>query len=933
MAVPYGWHSCATGYGTAMPSVWHCRATGMARLCQPCGKYVRPLFLYMKHPFLLVWLTLIVLCGCTSSGKQKRHVIGLSQCMLDDAWREAMINDMRIEASNYDDVEIIIKDAQNNNETQIQQIRDLIRQKVDVLIISPYQSEPITAVAEEAYRAGIPTIITDRKVNTDQYTSFVGANNYEIGLAAGNYAAHYLPPNAIILEIWGLTQTSPAQERHKGFVDALREREDLSFRKIEGQWLVDTARMELRRLEHPEQIDFVYAHNDMMAIAAREYFMAWDSIRGRDLRIIGVDAVAGAGLEAVEDGRINASFLYPTGGEQVIRTAMRIIQGEPVDKFIPLRTAPVDHQSARTLLLQADQLQKYKQRIEAQRSRIDGLSDRFYFLRNSLGVISLLMIGFIALSIYAFYINRKMRQANRKLISLNAEMKEVTAQKLQFFTNVSHEVRTPLTLILAPLDRLIVSLRESPYASDLGLIQKNANRLLRVINQILDFRKVEGKQEKLAVREIDLVPFVGEIKSYFDSMGSVRAISYTFTSSMKQCTLWIDPDLLEKVLVNLLSNAFKFTPEGGSVRIELTEEGDRVFIRVIDTGSGIQPGNLPHLFDRFYTEDRSMGTGIGLHLVKEYIHMHGGEIHVESEPGQRTTFTVCLRKGKAHFEDSDLMETSVSHQAYEASRLDDSETKEILSKTYPYTILITEDDDEVRGFLERELSLHFKIRTAANGKDALRVLDEEEISLVVSDVMMPEMNGFELCRTIKSQLPFSHIPVILLTALTDERQRIFGITGGADDYIQKPFHTDYVKIKIIHLLQERQKLRERLLEKLRDNKLLLSEPEKVESIDDAFLRKFAEQIEAVYADPEYNVEKLSETLGLSRGHLHRKIKELTGTAPVEFLRTYRLNKATQLLRQNAYTVSEVAYRTGFSSPAYFSKCFKAVYGVTPTEYQ
>ncbi len=887
----------------------------------------------MKHPFLLVWLTLIVLCGCTSSGKQKRHVIGLSQCMLDDAWREAMINDMRIEASNYDDVEIIIKDAQNNNETQIQQIRDLIRQKVDVLIISPYQSEPITAVAEEAYRAGIPTIITDRKVNTDQYTSFVGANNYEIGLAAGNYAAHYLPPNAIILEIWGLTQTSPAQERHKGFVDALREREDLSFRKIEGQWLVDTARMELRKLEHPEQIDFVYAHNDMMAIAAREYFIAWDSIRGRDLRIIGVDAVAGAGLEAVEDGRINASFLYPTGGEQVIRTAMRIIQGEPVDKFIPLRTAPVDHQSARTLLLQADQLQKYKQRIEAQRSRIDGLSDRFYFLRNSLGVISLLMIGFIALSIYAFYINRKMRQANRKLISLNAEMKEVTAQKLQFFTNVSHEVRTPLTLILAPLDRLIVSLRESPYASDLGLIQKNANRLLRVINQILDFRKVEGKQEKLAVREIDLVPFVGEIKSYFDSMASVRVISYTFTSSIKQCTLWIDPDLLEKVFFNLLSNAFKFTPEGGSVRIELTEEGDRVFIQVIDTGSGIQPANLPHLFDRFYTEDRSMGTGIGLHLVKEYIHMHGGEIRVESEPGQRTTFTVCLRKGKAHFEDSDLMETSVSHQAYEASRLDDSETKEMLSKTYPYTILITEDDDEVRCFLERELSLHFKIRTAANGKDALRVLEEEEISLVVSDVMMPEMNGFELCRTIKSQLPFSHIPVILLTALTDERQRIFGITGGADDYIQKPFHTDYVKIKIIHLLQERQKLRERLLEKLRDNKLLLSEPEKVESIDDAFLRKFAEQIEAVYADPEYNVEKLSETLGLSRGHLHRKIKELTGTAPVEFLRTYRLNKATQLLRQNAYTVSEVAYRTGFSSPAYFSKCFKAVYGVTPTEYQ
>lgn len=858
-----------------------------------------------------------------------------------------MINDMRIEASNYDDVEIIIKDAENNNETQIEQIRDLIRQKVDVLIISPYQSEPITAVAEEAYRAGIPTIITDRKVNTDQYTSFVGANNYEIGLAAGSYAADYLPPDAVILEIWGLTQTSPAQERHKGFVDALRDRPDLTYRKLEGQWLIDTARVELRKLEHPETIDFVYAHNDMMAVAAREYFMAWDSLKGRDLRIIGVDAVAGAGLEAVEDGRVNASFLYPTGGEQVVRTAMRILNGEPVDKFIPLRTAPVDRQSARTLLLQADQLQKYKQRIEAQRSRIDGLSDRFYFLQNSLSVISLLMIGFIALSIYAFYMNRKMRDANkalreknrreeeqsRKLISLNAEIKEVTAQKLQFFTNVSHEVRTPLTLILAPLDRLMGLMQESPYLPDLQLIQKNANRLLRVINQILDFRKVEGKQEKLKARETDLIAFAGEIKSYFDSMAAVRNITYTFSSSLKRCDVWIDPDLLEKAFVNLLSNAFKFTPEGGSIRMDITDEEGRVYIRVTDTGSGIQPGNLPFLFERFYTEDRSMGTGIGLHLVQEYVRMHNGEISVESEPGRKTVFTICLQKGKAHFSEGDTIEAGDSHLAYEASQLDDSQEKEMLARSYPYTILVTEDDDDVRGFLERELRANFKVLTATHGKEALSVLEKEEVSLVLSDVMMPEMNGFELCRTIKTDLAYSHIPVILLTALTDERQRIFGITGGADGYVRKPFHMNYVKIKIIHLLQERQKLREQLLRQLQDNKLLLAEPEKAESMDDRFLRRFIAQIEEVYADSGYNVERLSETLGLSRGHLHRKIKELTGTTPVDFLRNYRLNKAAQLLKQKRYTISEVAYQTGFTSPAYFSKCFKAVYDVTPTEYQ
>ena len=404
---------------------------------------------------------------------------------------------------------------------------------------------------------------------------------------------------------------------------------------------------------------------------------------------------------------------------------------------------------------------------------------------------------------------------------------------------------------------------------------------------------------------------------------------------MDSLFVWVDTDKMEKILTNLLSNAFKFTPEQGKITIRLREEETEVVLSVEDNGEGIPPENLASVFERFFTSGQSYapGTGIGLHLTREFVLMHKGSIHVESEQGERTVFTVQIPKGKSHFDESCVFLSNATESSSGVAHLDISQVQETLNKKYDYTILIVEDDWDIRAYLQHELSGNFNVLVAENGAKALDILLKENVSLVVSDVMMPEMNGFELCRTIKSQLLFSHIPVILLTALTDERQRIFGITGGADDYIQKPFHTDYVKIKIIHLLQERQKLRERLLEKLRDNKLLLSEPEKVESIDDAFLRKFAEQIEAVYADPEYNVEKLSETLGLSRGHLHRKIKELTGTAPVEFLRTYRLNKATQLLRQNAYTVSEVAYRTGFSSPAYFSKCFKAVYGVTPTEYQ
>lgn len=867
--------------------------------------------------------------------------------MMDDAWRREMIREVEIEASNYDNIQLVIKDADYNNDRQIKQIRELIGQKVDILIISPYQSAPITEVAEDAYLAGIPTVITDRKVNTDKYTTFVGADNYEIGFTAGRYAASYLPPHATILEIWGMMASSPAQERHKGFQAALEGRADLTFRPVEGDWRYDVVVERLKEIDFSQPVDFVYAHNDMMAIAAREHFLALDSVRGRSLHIIGMDAVANAGLEAVADGRINASFLYPTGGEQVIRTAMQLIRGGQVDKYIPLLSGQVDQAAARTLLLQAERMSNYQQRIETQRNRMLELLNRFYFLQDSLGIIMLLMIGLVSLSVYVFFINRKVRIKNhelheinkkeeeqrRKLISLNAEIEKVTASKLQFFTNISHEVRTPLTLILGPLDRLLTLLHDSPYISDLELIHKNAGRLLRVVNQILDFRKVENRQEKLKIREVELVSFAGELKSYFNSMAMVRAIDYTFSSEMKSCTIWIDADLIEKVLVNLLSNAFKFTPEGGSIRITLLDKGDWVDLCVEDSGCGIKEENIPYLFNRFYSENSRVGTGIGLHLVDEYVRMHNGRVSVNSTLGKGSSFIVSLRKDKNELKGEYITEEQLSPLAYSASNLDDSEEKALVSKEYPYTVLIVEDDDEVRGFLEKELSANFRILTAVNGKIALNILQDEEISLVLSDVMMPEMNGFELCRSVKTDLATSHIPIILLTALSDERQRMYGISGGADAYIQKPFQVNYVKVRIVRILEEHRRLREQLLHKLQDSNLLMSEPEKVENMDDIFLRKFVSRIEEVYTDSEFNVEKLSDTLGLSRGHLHRKIKELTGTTPVDFLRNYRLGKAAQLLKQKQYSVSEIAYQTGFSSPAYFSKCFKAVYNMTPSEFQ
>lgn len=900
-----------------------------------------------KRTILFACWLLLLLSACTSEPRDRKYVIGLSQCMLDDAWRQAMIRDVQIEASNYDNIEIIIKDADSDNNRQIRQIKELIDRKVDVLIISPFESAPITAVAEQAYRQGIPTIITDRKVNTDLYTTFIGADNYKLGFAAGTYAGQYLPPGATVLEVWGMAGSSPAQERHKGFTDALSDHPGLKFRSVEANWRYETALKQLEGEDFSQSIDFVYCHNDMMAIAARKHFVALDSVRGNALPIIGIDAVAGAGLESVASGEINASFLYPTGGSQVIRTALRLLQGEKVDKYIPLPSGQVDREAAKSMLLQAEQLDNYMKRIMGQRSRLDGLLNRYRFLQHSLWTITGLMIAFVLLSVYVYYINRKIRLTNRelrainlkeeqqrrRLIELNAEIEQATASKLQFFTNVSHEVRTPLTLIIGPLERLLNLLHDSPYFADLELIHKNAGRLLRVINQILDFRKVEDKQEKLKVSQVDVVAFVKEIKSYFDSMAKVRQMEYTFTSSVPACMVWLDTDMMEKVLMNLLSNAFKFTPEGGRVGVSVDVSVEHVRLSVEDSGCGIPTENIPYLFNRFYSENSRGGTGIGLHLVNEYVGMHRGMVGVESAPGKGSVFHITLPKEQTGQEDEAVTEPDVSALAYDASRLDDAEEKALLGQTYPYTVLVVEDDPEVRAFLLRELAANFHVLEAADGKQALEILQQEDVSLVVSDVMMPEMNGFELCRSVKTQLATCHIPVVLLTALSDERQRMYGMAGGADGYIHKPFSSAYVRIYLIRILEERKRLREQLLTKLQESNLLMAEPEKVENMDDLFLRKFLTQIEAIYTDPDFNVEKLSDTLALSRGHLHRKIKELTGTTPVDFLRNYRLKKAAALLKQGQYSVSEIAYRTGFSSPAYFSKCFKTLYGVTPTEYR
>jgi signal transduction histidine kinase/DNA-binding response OmpR family regulator len=874
--------------------------------------------------------------------------------MMDDVWRQAMMVEMNIEVSNYENIDIIVMDAEENNQKQIRQIRELIKRKVDVLIISPNESDSLTPIAVEAYRAGIPTIIADRKINSDEYTSYVGGDSYEIGKMAGQHASSLLPDSATILEIWGTKTTSPAIERHQGFIDGLDKSKGFNIISIEGKWRREIARDETEKLPSYENIDLVYAHNDVMAIGAREAIIKRDSSLIPKIKIMGVDGAFGkdAGLEAIADGRIDASFLYPTGGDEVIKVAMKILTGQPVEKqYILEGTRIIDKPTAQTLLLQSDQLINYQNRIEQQRKNLESIVNEFSILRHSL-ILILLLAGLLFLfSIYIFYINRKIKRRNsqlrlkndeiehqkQQLIILNEKIKEVNDQKVRFFMNVSHEVRTPLTLIVSPLEKWIKNVQDPALLADLTRMKKNTDRLTRIINQLLDFQKIESDKTQLNISNKDIVSFTTTVKSLFDELAETRNIHYSFTSNKPSAQLWFDADKMEKILVNLLSNAFKFTQDNGTIAVDMHCYDEKISITVSDNGTGISKDKQPLVFDRFYTDssDNKTGTGIGLHLTQEFVKMHGGKISLESDPNKKTVFTIEIPTGKHHLPEYSIIENQNKILESDTESIIDAErTREITARKYNYTILIVEDDQGIREYLSEELSENFQVLTAENGLEALQLMEKQtNITLVLSDVLMPWMNGFELCKKIKASPVLSDIPVILLTALGEIDQRMYGIAEGADDYIRKPFHIDYVKVKIIRLLEERRRLQKKFMQTMQTGGIpIIENNKKIDSSDEIFISQFISLLETSYAKTDISVEKLSEELNISRVHLYRKIKEISGLTPVDYLRNFRLSKAVELLDKRRFSVSEVAYQTGFSSPAYFSKCFKDVFNMTPSEY-
>jgi signal transduction histidine kinase/ligand-binding sensor domain-containing protein/DNA-binding response OmpR family regulator len=557
--------------------------------------------------------------------------------------------------------------------------------------------------------------------------------------------------------------------------------------------------------------------------------------------------------------------------------------------------------------------------------------------------ISLYVFIFIAL-LYAFQRNillwAKLKN-NLKLERLQREQESNIHQlKVRFFTNISHEIRTPLTLILDPLNNLIDSGQGGMQIQrTLKTIKKNTDRLMHLMNELLDFRKIELGKISIKAAEGNIVKFVNEVFISFREYAHNHSINYTFSSTDEKVPVWFDRQQMEKVIYNLLSNAFKFTTENGNISLKIVSEEHVVRIHVTDDGVGIAADQIPHVFERFYQTDgasviNQLGFGIGLSIVKEIVGLHSGEISVESEPGKGSIFTITLRKGKEHFPAESVLDDYKNSDHLEHYLQDIISDGPIGAKTIEpsahtgQTILIVEDNNDLRTYLAESLAPQFNVLEAPNGKQGIVSALHEIPDLIISDVMMPVADGIELCRRLKSDMRTSHIPIILLTARTASLYKVEGLETGADDYLTKPFRIDELKVRIRNLLNNRKLLRDRYL------KEALLQPKEViiDSPDEKFLIALINIIENHIDQPEFKIDLLSRELAMSHSVIYKKLKALTGMSLVEFVRDIRLKRAAQLLEQNKLTVAEICYQVGFTDRRYFSQVFKKKYGDTPSDY-
>ncbi len=521
------------------------------------------------------------------------------------------------------------------------------------------------------------------------------------------------------------------------------------------------------------------------------------------------------------------------------------------------------------------------------------------------------------------------------------KLHEVDEIKSRFFTNISHEFRTPLTLILGPIKQMIEKLNEGKMKDDLKLVHRNANKLLVLVNQLLDISKIESGNMKLRTTPQNIIPLLKALVLSFTSYAERKQITLKFNSSEDEIIVYLDREKIEKIFTNLLSNAFKFTPNGGSIRADVVKDNDQLRVSISDTGIGIPKEKLTKIFDRFYQVDGSHtreqeGTGIGLSLTKELVELHKGRIEVESEEGKGTTFTVNLPFGKDHLRPDEICEKepevvrAMPEIGDDIRKTDTSKiVLENLEKDSFPLLLIVEDNKDVRYYIKDNLKKDYRILEAVDGEDGWTKSIDQIPDLIVSDVMMPKMDGFKLCEKLKTDERTSHIPVILLTAKAAKSDKLEGYEIGADEYLMKPFEPDELRARIKNLIVQRKRLHEHF----RKKGILDTEQSKITPVDKKFLQKVYDIIKKNVADSSFDIESLAKNLGVSRSVLHRKIVSLIGEAPGELIRQVRLKKAAELIEQKFGNLSEIALEVGFNNPAYFSEAFKKQYGMTPSQYE
>ena len=896
----------------------------------------------------------LCLASCAGEKAHKRFVVGVSQCS-EDTWRDKLNEELRIAATYYD-VDLQIKSANDDVRLQTEQINRFVEQGVDLLVVAPGQVS-ISPAIDKAYEKGIPVIVFDRRTRSNKYTAYIGADNHDIGASMAEFMANANTDGTKVVELCGLSSSSPAIERGEGFdsVAALRPNIDI-VKKVYADWTEEGAYRVMDSLLSTPYPAFnsIFAHNDRMAMGARRAVVK-HGIDPKTIKLCGIDAMPqqGGGMQLVAEGKLFASSIYPTRGDEVMRLAMKILTHKPYDRENRLSSALVTEANARVLLMQNDETTRQQGHLSELRNRVDKTVNDFktqrIYLLIMLGALLLLALAYV----YVVNANRAKARMNRQLADsveqqrqMTKHIEELTHTQLQFFTNISHELRTPLTLIAGPTEQLLEDKTvQGTHRRMLQMVERNTKILIQLVSEILDFRKVQNNKAVLKLNRFNLAETLRLWADDFDAVTSHKGITVKVDApaDAAQATVIADRDKLARVFFNLMSNAVKYTPKDGTITITLRHNGGSFFFTINnDSVKTISKDDLPHIFERFYQPKGSIGgTGIGLALVKANVDLHHGSISATSSQEEGTTFSITLPDTQEGYDpdadndgnkdNSTKAEQGYVDDSYAPVNVEAAEKAERITNAEDFDadrplVLIIDDNNGMRAYLRSILQDHYNVSEAVNGQQGLERARREVPKLVVCDVMMPVMDGLEFTRRLKADTATSHIPVILLTARSLSEQREEGYGTGADSYLTKPFTGSLLLARIDNLIHSRTLLRSLFSGNSKEEE---KEEEMLGAQDQTFVTRLREVIRDNMGDSDFSVERIGEEIGLSRVQLYRKVKALTGQTPVELLRKARLERSRRLIEKTEKSVSEIAYEVGFTSPSYFNKCFKDEFGISP----